>query len=341
MNEAAPASDPALMTAEEALAAAEAEGLTLLLADNATGFACVARLTPKGRAKPYKADVWEEGKIRNLGTFATGEGAALAVARSLGPEGVAAKINAHVSDAPEHLKVARIAVMTGSCILILSDAALKGELNYYHMLPHVVMAGVVCVVVERVLDRENRALDDLPRALGGFASAGCENMRGLWKSVCELATAGFARLHVGTPTMDMFKPQLRAKGLDDQQITNVVDTLRLLSDTLEPPVYAEMQTKLLHAPPETLLPAAGALLLILRPTLDRSRGTPDASAAPQARAQAVVVDMIEKLLNARRVAQPEITESRASPPPAAGDMSPRAVTQANLDVTFESTSGVY
>ena len=38
MNEAAPASDPALMTAEEALAAAEAEGLTLLLADNATGF---------------------------------------------------------------------------------------------------------------------------------------------------------------------------------------------------------------------------------------------------------------------------------------------------------------
>jgi hypothetical protein len=70
MNEAAPASDPALMTAEEALAAAEAEGLTLLLADNATGFACVARLTPKGRAKPYKADVWEEGRAPNRGRSA-------------------------------------------------------------------------------------------------------------------------------------------------------------------------------------------------------------------------------------------------------------------------------
>ena len=110
------------MTAEEALAAAEAEGLTLLLADNATGFACVARLTPKGRAKPYKADVWEEGKIRNLGTFATGEGAALAVARSLGPEGVAAKLGqAAAGPAPMTAEEAIAAAEAEGLVLLRSD----------------------------------------------------------------------------------------------------------------------------------------------------------------------------------------------------------------------------
>ena len=124
MNEAAPASDPAFMTAEEALAAAEAEGLTLLLADNATGFACVARLTPKGRAKPYKADVWEEGKIRNLGTFATGEGAALAVARSLGPEGVAAKLGqAAAGPAPMTAEEAIAAAEAEGLVLLRAEVA--------------------------------------------------------------------------------------------------------------------------------------------------------------------------------------------------------------------------
>ena len=66
---------------------AEAEGLTLLVADNKTGYFGVG-LTHPGKAKPYQAQVVRGGKQVNLGSFATAEEAALCVARS--PEGRAA-----------------------------------------------------------------------------------------------------------------------------------------------------------------------------------------------------------------------------------------------------------
>ena len=66
---------------------AEAEGLTLLKADNKTGYFGV-HLSHPGKPKPYKAQVKRSGKDVHLGTFATAEEAALCVARS--PEGRAA-----------------------------------------------------------------------------------------------------------------------------------------------------------------------------------------------------------------------------------------------------------
>ena len=66
---------------------AEAEGLTLLKADNKTGYFGV-HLTHPGQPKPYQAQVWRGGKVVSLGHFATAEEAALCVARS--PEGRAA-----------------------------------------------------------------------------------------------------------------------------------------------------------------------------------------------------------------------------------------------------------
>ena len=66
---------------------AEAEGLTLLEADNKTGYFGVCLVKP-GTAKPYQAQVSRGGKQEYLGTFATAEEAALCVARS--PEGRAA-----------------------------------------------------------------------------------------------------------------------------------------------------------------------------------------------------------------------------------------------------------
>ena len=66
---------------------AEAEGLTLLEADNKTGYYGV-HLTYPDRPKPYEARVWRGGKRVSLGSFATAEEAALCVARS--PEGRAA-----------------------------------------------------------------------------------------------------------------------------------------------------------------------------------------------------------------------------------------------------------
>ena len=66
---------------------AEAEGLTLLEADNKTGYFGVY-LTSPGRPKPYAAQVSRGGTMVSLGSFATAQEAALCIARS--PEGRAA-----------------------------------------------------------------------------------------------------------------------------------------------------------------------------------------------------------------------------------------------------------
>ena len=65
---------------------AGAEGVTLLKADNTTGYFGVTH--KPGRSKPYHAEVRRGGKNVYLGIFATAEEAALCVARS--PEGRAA-----------------------------------------------------------------------------------------------------------------------------------------------------------------------------------------------------------------------------------------------------------
>ena len=72
--------DVAPLTREEARQQAQAEGLTLRVADNKTGYFGVSH-TP-GRPKPYQAHVWRGGKKVHLGSFATAEEAALCVARS-------------------------------------------------------------------------------------------------------------------------------------------------------------------------------------------------------------------------------------------------------------------
>ena len=68
-------------------AQAQAEGLTLLVADNKTGYFGVYLNNP-GQPKPYQAQVKHGGRNVSLGAFATAEEAALCVARS--PEGQAA-----------------------------------------------------------------------------------------------------------------------------------------------------------------------------------------------------------------------------------------------------------
>ena len=76
-----------MLTSEEARQQAQAERLTLLVADSKTGYFGV-RLANPGQPKPYVAQVWRGGKMMHLGSFATAEEASLRVARS--PEGQAA-----------------------------------------------------------------------------------------------------------------------------------------------------------------------------------------------------------------------------------------------------------
>ena len=75
----------ARLTAPQALAAAAREGLTLVPADNATGFMCVSK-----DGNHFKAEIKKEGVVEYLGTFATPEEAALMVAKRLGIQGSAA-----------------------------------------------------------------------------------------------------------------------------------------------------------------------------------------------------------------------------------------------------------
>jgi len=74
------------LTSEEARQQAQAERLTLLVAENKAGYFGV-QLKP-GLSKPYQVQVRRGGKMVFLGYFATAEEAALCVARS--PEGQAA-----------------------------------------------------------------------------------------------------------------------------------------------------------------------------------------------------------------------------------------------------------
>ena len=71
------------MRSEEARQKAQVERLTLVVADNKTGYFGVYHRP--GRPKPYQAQVSRGGKSVQLGLFATAEEAALSVARS--PEG--------------------------------------------------------------------------------------------------------------------------------------------------------------------------------------------------------------------------------------------------------------
>ena len=88
MSRKKPPTPPAtlLLTSEVARQQAQAEKLTLLVADNKTGFFGV-HLSKPGRPKPYEALVRRGGKKVYLGTYTTAEEAALCVARS--PEGQA------------------------------------------------------------------------------------------------------------------------------------------------------------------------------------------------------------------------------------------------------------
>ena len=61
-------------------AQAQAEGLTLLVADSKTGYFGVKHQHKPGRRKPFVTQVKRGGKQVSLGSFATAEEAALCVA---------------------------------------------------------------------------------------------------------------------------------------------------------------------------------------------------------------------------------------------------------------------
>ena len=106
--------------ATEALQQAQAEKLTLLVAENKAGYFGV-HLNRPGKPKPYKAQVRRGGKDVYLGSFATAEEAALHVARS--PEGQAAAAERAATAAPLTSEEVRQQAQAEKLTLVLAESS--------------------------------------------------------------------------------------------------------------------------------------------------------------------------------------------------------------------------
>ena len=122
------AAAPVPLTSEEARQQAKAENLTLLLADNKTGYFGVYH--QPSRPNPYKAELRRGGKVVYLGSFATTEEAALCVARS--PEGqAAAEEKAAAAPVPLTSEEARQQAQAEGLTLSLADSPV-GYFGVHH-----------------------------------------------------------------------------------------------------------------------------------------------------------------------------------------------------------------
>ena len=121
-------------------ARAEAEGLTLLVANNMAGYFGVAHRP--GYTKPYEARVRRGGKKVRLGSFATAEEAALCVARS--PEGLAPPRSAAApqSTSEDALQQVRDAIMREAALDIIHEAAGAATAELSAEVAVEVMAGI-------------------------------------------------------------------------------------------------------------------------------------------------------------------------------------------------------
>jgi len=106
------------LTSEVARQQAQAEELTLLVADNKTGYFNV-HLGKPGKPKPYQVRARRDRKMVHLGMFATAEEAALCVARS--PEGRAEAAKRAAAAAPLTSEVARQQAQAEKLTLLVAD----------------------------------------------------------------------------------------------------------------------------------------------------------------------------------------------------------------------------
>jgi len=106
------------LTSDEARQQAQAEKLTLLVAENKTGYFGVSLYKP-GTPKPYRVLVRRGGKQVCLGSFATAEEAALCVARS--PEGQAEAAKQAAAAAPLTSDEARQQAQAEKLTLVVAE----------------------------------------------------------------------------------------------------------------------------------------------------------------------------------------------------------------------------
>ena len=123
-------------------AQAEAEGLTLLVADNKSGYFGVHHTNP-GYPKPYTVQVRRGGKTVSLGSFASAEEAALCVARLPGGQAAPPRSAAAPQLTSEDaLPQARDAIVREAALDIIHEAAGAAEAELSAEVAVEVIAGI-------------------------------------------------------------------------------------------------------------------------------------------------------------------------------------------------------
>ena len=117
------------MSIEEAWQQAQAEKLTLLVAESKTGYFGV-NLSKPGKPKPYQAQVRCGGKKVHLGYFATAKEAALGIARS--PEGQAVAAERAAAAVPLTSEEARQQAQAEGPTLVEADESKTGYYGVTH-----------------------------------------------------------------------------------------------------------------------------------------------------------------------------------------------------------------
>ena len=128
------------LTSEAARQQAQAEELTLLVAENTTGFFGVHH--KPGRPKPFQAEVRCGGKKECLGSFATAEEAALCVARSPKEQAAARRAAAAPLTREDALQQARDAIIGAVALDIIYEAARAATEELSAEVAAEVMAGI-------------------------------------------------------------------------------------------------------------------------------------------------------------------------------------------------------
>jgi hypothetical protein len=205
---------PQPLTADEARAAAAAEGLELVpSSSNETGFRGV-----KKNGGKYKAEVRENGKQRYLGIFATPEEAALCYARHIGVDRAATEaVEARVA-APQPLTAARAAAVAEGLELVHApDPSGPNEVELAEALRcwHVLLSAL----------RDDRRTQRAPSLSSPPPPSPAATTKHASR---KRPAAAVAFAEVGVPRAEALQPQLTAKSGDDPGAARCVICLEAL-----------------------------------------------------------------------------------------------------------------
>eukprot|EP00900_Chrysochromulina_parva_P009099 jgi/Chrpa1/18190/Chrysochromulina_OHIO_Genome00023911-RA len=230
---------PEPLTADEAKAAAAAEGLELVpSSSNETGFRSVVKHGGK-----YQAQIKENGKTRHLGSFATPEEAALCYARRLGAERSAAEAALARGEGPQPLAAdeARAAAASEGLEMVPSSSNERGFKGVRDLVDGRLIPGLPAPPTPIEVEQAEAlrcwrllltAMRDDHRSQQGSSSSSAlppPSPAATTKHASRKRPAVAVALEVGVPRAEALQPQLTAKSGDDPGAARCVICLEALN----------------------------------------------------------------------------------------------------------------